>query len=419
MAPIPQRPSSPRRNKTVPGSGDAADLAHRQMPSVLSSVPSLPPSKPTQSGGSSRRTKSQSPTRGGKSVNQIRSLDSYTIYDLEECEPKVLMREYDWVEKNMKEVPQEVMSLFKRLERISTKVFPSELKAAFKEDASDPSKPKPSPKANEFLSPSSSLFPPQRLDHLKEVLDHTVYKSKQDYRKAAHERDWAAVGAGVLLEFELWSSQHIRLLNIETVAIEVTDFRIRTQHGQILQWDEEINAPTSTASNQEGCTISRMVDWAMALDLSEREERIVQRGNTTLPSYLRSVNQTSSWIRSFPIFLDIEMKKTHSDRDPKVQLAVWACGAMLKRRWHGWDTRMPMPGITVTGPIWEYFIFFELNGELIMIGPYNMGSTKELHGMWKVANCLQILIEWGKNEYRQWWEKTVLKYFERLPEQMM
>lgn len=52
-----------------------------------------------------------------------------------------------------------------------------------------------------------------------------------------------------------------------------------------------------------------------------------------------------------------------------------------------------------------------------MIGPNDMGSTMDLRGVWQIAHRLQILIEWGKNDYRNWLETTVLDYFEDLSEQ--
>ncbi|KAL8650556.1 MAG: hypothetical protein Q9210_003748 [Variospora velana] len=411
----PQRPASPRRSKTLPRLADAAPLSHRQMSNALSSAPSLPPPESSRSGTSTKRTKSKSPTRDGKSLNQVKSLDSYTIYDLEECIPSVRMIRFEEVEP--KKLPPAVAKLYKTLEKVSTKIFPDELKEAFKKDSTNPRKPKPSPKANEFMTPNSTFFPPKRLPHLKDILDHVVHISKQDYRKNAHERDWGGISASLLREFEMWSTQEVRLLNVEDVSIELNEFRIRTRQGQILDWDEQSTSNSATTNNNTERSISRMIDWCVAIDLSDEELKVVQKGNSELPDMVKSLNQSTSWIRSWPIFLDVELKKTLTDRDPKVQLAIWACGGMLKRRWHHWSTNLPFPGITITGPKWEYFLFFEMDEDLIMIGPNDMGSTMDLRGVWQIAHRLQILIEWGKNDYRNWLETTVLDYFEDLSEQ--
>lgn len=124
----PQRPASPRRSKTLPRLADAAPLSHRQMSTALSSAPSLPPSESSRSGTSTKRTKSKSPTRDGKSLSQVKSLDSYTIYDLEECIPSVRMMPFEEVEP--KKLHPAVAKLYKTLEKVSTKLFPDELKVS-------------------------------------------------------------------------------------------------------------------------------------------------------------------------------------------------------------------------------------------------------------------------------------------------
>lgn len=151
----------------------------------------------------------------------------------------------------------------------------------------------------------------------------------------------------------------------EDVSVELNEFRIRTRQGQILDWDEQSTSNSATTNNNTERTLSRMIDWCVAIDLSDEELKVVQKGNSELPDMVKSLNQSTSWIRSWPIFLDVELKKTFSDRDPKVQLAIWACGGMLKRRWHDWSTNLPFPGITITGPKWEYFLFFEMDEDLV------------------------------------------------------
>ncbi|KAL8735803.1 MAG: hypothetical protein Q9166_000667 [cf. Caloplaca sp. 2 TL-2023] len=414
----PQRLPSPRRSKTVPGPADTVLFTDRQVPNVLSSAPSLPPPESSRSGASTKRSKSQSPTRSptrsGKSVSQPKSLDSIAITDLEECHPKIKMRPYSWVvAKTNNKVPQPVVLLHKRLEKVS-KVFPSELKETFKIDSKDPLKPGPAPTSNEYMIPNGNPLPVTRLPRLKELLDHLIYISEQNYRLSVYEREWGVIVSNLLGEFELWNSRRVRVLNVEDSMIEPVELRIRTQDGPPLIADEQSSQVGSTVSDSLGRPISRMVDWSVAIDLDEKDADTIHDGNIALPEGLRSLNQSKSSIKFYPIFLDIELKRTFSDRDPKVQLAIWACGALLKKRWHGWSTKLPMPGITVTGPNWDYFLFFEIEGDLIMIGPYYMGSTKDLRGIWQIANRLQILIEWGKKEYREWFDDTVLKDFETM-----
>ena len=78
-----------------------------------------------------------------------------------------------------------------------------------------------------------------------------------------------------------------------------------------------------------------------------------------------SLNQSLSFIRNNPLILDIEIKKTVQPRDPQVQLAIWASAALLKKRLHQWDTTMPSPAIAINGHQWEYYIFFEMDSDLV------------------------------------------------------
>lgn len=97
----------------------------------------------------------------------------------------------------------------------------------------------------------------------------------------------------------------------------------------------------------------------MALNLSWDEEELINEVYNTLRPGERSLNQSLSYICSCPLFADIELKKEQASRDPEVQLALWKAAASLKRRHHGWDSSLPMPGITVNGHIWNFYIFFE------------------------------------------------------------
>ncbi|KAL8713806.1 MAG: hypothetical protein Q9225_006709 [Loekoesia sp. 1 TL-2023] len=313
------RPPSPRKNWAA--DGQAIGNVPSALQHVLSSVPSLPPSAASTSVPSKGGSRTPSPTRKGtKTLNQLRSLDSLTMNDLEECEPKVKMRPYGWVAASIyNKVPPSVALLHKRLEQIPAKLFPSELKDSFKQDAQNRLKPKPSPKASEYMSLGSNVFPAGRIQRLKELLDHLINKSEQAYRRNAHEREWGAIVVGLLGEFELWSSRQVRVLNVEDSTIKAEEFRIRTRHGIPLDWDQTTNTPASTTSNTTGRTISRMVDWCVGLDLDEKDHDTIQDGNGGLLEIAQSLNQSTSWIKSWPILLDIELKKTHSDRDPKVQ----------------------------------------------------------------------------------------------------
>ena len=84
-----------------------------------------------------------------------------------------------------------------------------------------------------------------------------------------------------------------------------------------------------------------------------------------LPSHESSLNQCLSYIRRYLLIVDFDIKDSVSNREQLVPLAVWESGALLKKRYHGWDTSMPMVGIKVDGHRWECYLFFEMDKALV------------------------------------------------------
>lgn len=137
--------------------------------------------------------------------------------------------------------------------------------------------------------------------------------------------------------------------------------------GKILDSDQQTvtSGSNTTAGADHGRTTTRMIDWSMTLKIHEDDLTIMNLAAQKMRDYKWGVNQSQSYIKTSPIFLDIEVKRSMYDRDPRVQLSIWAAGALLKRRHHGWDTQMPMPAIAIYGDRWEYFISFEVNKDLV------------------------------------------------------
>ena len=109
-----------------------------------------------------------------------------------------------------------------------------------------------------------------------------------------------------------------------------------------------------------------MVDWVLALQLSGPDLHVIRQAFNRCRENEQSLNQTLSYITRFPIFADIEVK-TSSNRDPEVQLGIWAAAAVLKRRHHGWDTEIPMPGIVVDGHAWKWYLLFVVGEEVVCL----------------------------------------------------
>ena len=155
------------------------------------------------------------------------------------------------------------------------------------------------------------------------------------------------------------------LVNSETCSIQPTAIRSTKPGGSSpIDCDSQtVNSDAKTNTALEN--LGRMVDWCLAMNVDQEDMNIIRRWYTKIYDNVCSLNQSLSYIRDYPLILDIEIKKTLQPRDPQVQLAIWASSALLKKRLHGWDTSMPMPAITVNGDQWEYYIFFEMGKDLV------------------------------------------------------
>ncbi len=128
---------------------------------------------------------------------------------------------------------------------------------------------------------------------------------------------------------------------------------------------EAHTASARTAQTEAGETIGRMIDWCLGLEIDKDDKDLILQARQNQSDFEFSINQCNSYISSYLLLVDFEIKKTVSSRDPLVQLAIWEAGGLLKKRHHGWDTSMPMPGITIDGHHWECYLFFKLNKDLV------------------------------------------------------
>lgn len=165
-----------------------------------------------------------------------------------------------------------------------------------------------------------------------------------------------------------------RILDSENCSIEPVECRPTMPNGDKLDCDAPSESPVAKqtdttkdtdASTETGQTISKMIDLCLSLVLDEEELDIIADGFKTMRYNERSLNQSLGYIVHCALFLDIEIKKSLQNRNPEVQLAIWAAGALLKKQLHKWDTSMPMPAIAVSGHTWTYYLFFECSGNLV------------------------------------------------------
>ena len=202
--------------------------------------------------------------------------------------------------------------------------------------------------------------------------DNGESSARESSRKSAHGFPVKIVNC-IICKFAALVSTSCHIandnLNSETCSIEPNEFRPTMPGGEerlnIEIPSESAGAKKTDTSKENGQTISKMVDLALVIKLNEEQSKEVTKAFKTLKDKERSLNQSLGSVKHYTLFLDFELKKLFANRDPKVQLAIWKIGALLKHQYHGWNTTMPMPGVVVDGHNWTYYLFFESSGNLV------------------------------------------------------
>ncbi|KAL8904048.1 MAG: hypothetical protein Q9171_007189, partial [Xanthocarpia ochracea] len=337
------------------------------------------------------------PRRGEKGLDQGLKGDQLVIAILASCSPPILLRSIEKVRQLGYEIPSRVIELHRLLKNVPPANIPVTLQKAYIDDANTPRKSKEPLADHNYSSSASDVWPEARLEQLKEFLDHITETAEFNENTNAQERQWGSVVHHVLDAFATWPlGKSVRTLNITL-----------SQGGS--------SKDSSGVDNDEGkgTGISKLIDWAMGLKLSEMEVLRISRAFSKLDRPLeRSVNQTFGNLSYCPLFLLLEVKKSNQKTDPRIQLAIWASAAFTKYNMHAWDTSFPIPGVTVNGHEWELFLFYERNDTVgsegimdskrttIMMGPTPLGSTKSLNRAWHLLHKIHILMEWGAKQYR-------------------
>lgn len=383
-----------RQDTVSQSTSDNAVLSHPLLsqPSIRSSNSGAP----TQSKSNS---KSPSKKKKLKRAEDSKSEASIDMQYLETCRPSVSLMDVAQA-RALGSLPPHVLDLYRRVKDSPSGFIPHELKAAYLNDVNTPRKSQDPPEDHQFLHNHS--YPSEQLGSLKRHVDLVVINARLNHRAEAHERQWAAISVVPLItELQTWPvGQGFMLLNVENCSIEPVEIRIERPNGTRLELDSE---PSTT---------SRMIDWTLGLKLDEmnHQRKLIAKAFANMNDYEASMNQSMSYIRESPLFLDLELKKTQSNINPEVQLAIWAAAGFSKKLLHGWDTSMPMPAIAVKGHDWSLYIFFWDGEGLIMMGPLRMGSTANIQGTYEIVYRLHKLIVWGTTVYRKWFKEKILPW---------
>ena len=140
------------------------------------------------------------------------------------------------------------------------------------------------------------------------------------------------------------------------------------KNGQPLPYDtESVGGRTTSSNGEQGLTMARIIDWCLGLTTSKEDRYIILQAYASgfFDEDDCSLNQSRAFIKTWPLFLDFEIKKVLSLRDPLFQLAIWNSAAVSKKRRHGWDTTFPVPAIAINGPSWDLYLFFEMDEDLV------------------------------------------------------
>ena len=161
--------------------------------------------------------------------------------------------------------------------------------------------------------------------------------------------------------------------------------------------------------------LDKRIDWAIGLHISPEHKALLERGLYLTPDALPSINQTSSFVNFVPMFLNVEVKLPYTDKDPLIQLGAWIAAEFEKRKNEGYSQDMPVLAVEVVGDKWNLYIFYATKDkkdeglyECYFAGPVEMGSTTNVHGVFRILYWLCRCADWGLKEYRAWFDKEIL-----------
>lgn len=163
---------------------------------------------------------------------------------------------------------------------------------------------------------------------------------------------------------------------------------------------------------------NKKADYALALALTDEEERILSSAVTKyLVSGGTSINQTRDWTSAKPMFESTEVKV--DARDSWIQIAVWICAELEKRRLERYELDLPIPAIAIENDHWSFSIAHAIKispteqtpggkpYRVQFFGPVEIGSTKDAAGVFKILHVLKAIVRWGLEVYEPQFMKHV------------
>lgn len=154
--------------------------------------------------------------------------------------------------------------------------------------------------------------------------------------------------------------------------------------------------------------LNKKIDYAVGLDLSLESVR-------TLNDVQKSINQTASFMNHTPMFLNVEVNRYASARNPRVQLAACIAAEFNKRVSESWSLNMPVLAAEIEQDSWLlHIVAVEVRKKcpagfiLHFFGPIRMGDTFNESNTRNLFSNLCSIALWGQEHFRPWVEKEIL-----------
>ncbi|KAL8905673.1 MAG: hypothetical protein Q9207_002487 [Kuettlingeria erythrocarpa] len=136
----------------------------------------------------------------------------------------------------------------------------------------------------------------------------------------------------------------------------------------------------------------------------------------------QTVNQTdATHVSQTPIAISGEVKRAGGDEaESFVQLGTWATAhyahlQILLENSANTDAALPaLPLLQVIGDRWRLIIAeMKLDeGQIILHSDIELGSSKDILGIYQIIASIRRLAKWTSEQYRPWWTATILSYDE-------
>ncbi|KAL9581313.1 MAG: hypothetical protein Q9212_003971 [Teloschistes hypoglaucus] len=385
------------------GIGDAQEFSVAA-PSVIFA----PPSESTSQARA--RARSNSPTKRDKTFEKDKLDADIGMKELETCYPSVQLRSRDRAIEGGK-LPPMVVELDDLVHAEHCGFIPVQLKPAF--DRAAAAKGQRAIPAFQYLPDTDTSIPEEFAHSIKATVEMVVETASNNNMIEAHERQWGWTTISPLFSEVLkWpQSKGAMVFNVESCPIDPVNIRMLRPGRQ--RYVDEAKSKNSELEDSS-VTTTRMVDVCLGLNLDPTTMKLIFDKWAIWGDFKRSLNQSTSYIIHHPLFLDVEIKKTNQERNPLVQLGMWMAGLYAKRQHHGWDQSVPMPGLVVNGDQWFFYIGFARGDGVVMLESLGLfGSTATIAGTFEIIYKLNVLVQWGLNQYHRWFNKHIVEWFRR------